>query len=199
MITSSKIEQRAAGVAEHAQRLEKSGRRRDAAHVSGDGLDDDRGKPLAVALDRRRDAVDVVVVDDDRVRRHAGRHAGRRRDAERREPGAGAGEKRIGVAVIAAGELDHPVAVGEAAREPERRHRRLGAGRDEPDLLDRRHRIDDLGRRARPRVSVVAPKVVPSSAASRTASIVSGSAWPKISGPHDCTQSSSRRPSVVSR
>ena len=40
--------------------------------------------------------------------------------------------------------------------------------------------------------SVGAPKLVPSSAASRTASTVSGSAWPKISGPHDCTQSSSR-------
>ena len=34
-----------------------------------------------------------------------------------------------------------------------------------------------------------APKLVPSSAASRTASIVSGSAWPKRSGPHDITQS----------
>ena len=46
--------------------------------------------------------------------------------------------------------------------------------------------------------SVGAPKLVPSSAASRTASTVSGSAWPKISGPHDCTQSSRRRPSRVS-
>ena len=40
-------------------------------------------------------------------------------------------------------------------------------------------------------LSVGAPKLVPSSAASRTASTVSGSACPKISGPHDCTQSSS--------
>ncbi len=46
--------------------------------------------------------------------------------------------------------------------------------------------------------SVGAPKLVPSSAASRTASTVSGSACPKISGPHDCTQSSSVRPSAVS-
>jgi hypothetical protein len=37
--------------------------------------------------------------------------------------------------------------------------------------------------------SVGAPKLVPSSAASRTASTVSGSACPKMSGPHDMTQS----------
>ena len=47
--------------------------------------------------------------------------------------------------------------------------------------------------------SVGAPNVVPAAAASRTASIVSGSACPKMSGPHDCTQSSRRRPSAVSR
>src|SRR4051794_5852525 len=46
--------------------------------------------------------------------------------------------------------------------------------------------------------SVDAPKLVPSSAASRTASTVSGSACPNTSGPHDCTQSRSRRPSSVS-
>ena len=37
--------------------------------------------------------------------------------------------------------------------------------------------------------SVVAPNVVPSSAVCWTASIVSRSAWPKISGPNDITQS----------
>ena len=37
--------------------------------------------------------------------------------------------------------------------------------------------------------SVGAPKLVPRSAASRTASTVPASACPKISGPHDMTQS----------
>ncbi len=37
--------------------------------------------------------------------------------------------------------------------------------------------------------SVGAPKLVPRSAASRTASTVSGSACPKSSGPHESTQS----------
>ncbi len=46
--------------------------------------------------------------------------------------------------------------------------------------------------------SVAAPKLVPRSAASRTASTVSGSAWPKMSGPQDMTQSRKRLPSAVS-
>ena len=37
--------------------------------------------------------------------------------------------------------------------------------------------------------SVGAPNVVPSAAASTTAATVSGSACPKMSGPHDMTQS----------
>jgi hypothetical protein len=47
------------------------------------------------------------------------------------------------VAVVAAGELHHHVAAGEAAGQPDRRHRGLGAGGDQADLLDRRA-PDDL-------------------------------------------------------
>ena len=50
------------------------------------------------------------------------------------------------MAVVAARELDHPVAPGHGAREPQRAHRRLGAGADEPHHLDRGNRVDDLGR-----------------------------------------------------
>jgi hypothetical protein len=46
--------------------------------------------------------------------------------------------------VVAAGELHHLAAAGEAAGEPDRRHRRLGAARDQPHLLDRVHAGDDL-------------------------------------------------------
>ena len=49
------------------------------------------------------------------------------------------------MAVVAALELEHAVAVRERPREPERRHRRLGPRRDEPHALDRRDRVDDLG------------------------------------------------------
>ena len=42
--------------------------------------------------------------------------------------------------------------------------------------------------------SVGAPNVVPRRVASSTTATVSGSACPKMSGPHDCTQSTYRRP-----
>ena len=118
--------------------------RRDDAHVPRDRLDDDRGEAFAVAEHGLGDRLDVVVRADDRVGGDGGRHAGRRRDRERREAGAGAREQRVDVAVVAAGELDDAVALREAAREPDRAHRGFGARRDEPDLLDRRHRVGDL-------------------------------------------------------
>ena len=69
----------------------------------------------------------------------AGRDAGSRRDAERRDSRAGAGEQRVDVPVVAAGELQHPIAPGRAAGEADRAHRRFGARRDEPHHLDRRN------------------------------------------------------------
>ena len=89
-------------------------------------------------------AVDVVVRRDDRVRGDRRRHAQRGRDPERRQSGAGFGEQRVDVAVVAAGELEDTVAAGEAARQPDRAHRRLRAGRDETNALDGRNRVDDL-------------------------------------------------------
>ena len=49
--------------------------------------------------------------------------------------------------VVAACELEDAVARSERARQARRAHRRLGAGGDEPDLLDRRDRVDDLPRK----------------------------------------------------
>ncbi len=138
-------EQRARDVAERAQRLQEAGLRRDAAHVAGHRLDEDRREVLAVALDRRCRKIDVVVVDDDGVGDDRSRHAGGRRDPERGEPGPRLGEERIGMPVVAAGELQDLRAAGEGACEPKRRHRRLGARRDEPNLLDRGHGVGDLG------------------------------------------------------
>ena len=42
-------------------------------------------------------------------------------------PGAGLGEQRVGVPVVAAGELEDAVALRRAARQPDRGHRGLGA------------------------------------------------------------------------
>ena len=54
------------------------------------------------------------------------------------------------MAVVAAGELHDEVAAGEPAGEPDRGHGGLGAGGDQPDLLDRRA-APRSPRRARPR------------------------------------------------
>ena len=47
--------------------------------------------------------------------------------------------------MVAAGELEDPVAAGRGPGEAEGGHRGLGARRDEPDLLDRRDGVGDLG------------------------------------------------------
>ncbi len=138
-------EQRPGGVAERAQRLEEAGLRRDAAHVPRHRLDEHRRQLVVVAGDGLADRGEIVVVDHDRPCHDRGGDAGRGRDPERREPGACRGEEGVGMAVVAARELEHARAAGEGAREPQRRHRRLGARGDEPHLLDRWHRIDDLG------------------------------------------------------
>ena len=139
-------EQRAGGIAQLAQRLEEAGLGRDDAHVPGDRLDDHAGKPLAVARHGQCSRLDVVVRSDDRVRSRARRDARGRRNAERRGAGPGLGEQRVGMTVVAARELEDPVALRRAAGEPDRAHRRLGARADHSHLLDRRERVDDLGR-----------------------------------------------------
>ena len=53
-------------------------------------------------------------------------------------------EEGVGVAVVAAGELDESIAMCKGSRKPHRGHRGLGARGDEPDPLDRRHRVDEL-------------------------------------------------------
>ena len=129
----------------------------------------------------------------DRVGGDARRDARCRGDPERHQPRAAAREQRVDVAVVVAGELDHPVAARRGAREPDGAHRGLGARRDEAHHLDRGHGVDDLGgqvdlslgRRAERRAS---------GERLRHRRERAGSAWPKSSGPHDITQSTYRFP-----
>ncbi len=101
-------------------------------------LGDDRRDPPGMRGERGAHGVTVV------VRQHQGEpgdrrgHPGGTRQSEGRDARAGLGEQAIGVPVVVAGELDDEVAPGGAAREPDRGHGGLGAGRDEPELLDHR-------------------------------------------------------------
>ena len=137
-------EQRARGVRQRAERVEEAGLGRDDAHVPGDRLDEDRGEALAVARDRLRCRLHVVVGADDRVLGRPRRHTRAGRDRQRREPRAGARQQCVGVPVVAAGELDDAVAAGEGTGEPDRAHRSLGPGRDQAHPLHGGNRLDDL-------------------------------------------------------
>ena len=98
---------------------------------------------LRIAAKRCAHGLDVVEGKRDREAGERLRHAGAVGLAVRERAAAGVDEQRIDVAVIAAVELDDLVASGEAARQPDARHRRLGAAVHHPHLFDRRHPAAD--------------------------------------------------------
>jgi hypothetical protein len=102
------------------------------------------GDLVAVHGERGLDGVDGVVGQDDRVCGGGAGHAGGVGQGERRHARTGRGEQGVDVAVVVTGELDHLRPAGEAARQPQGTHRRLGARIDQPHLLDRGHPGHDL-------------------------------------------------------
>ncbi len=129
-------EQRAVRLRDAREPGVEARQRRDHAHVGGGGLGDDGGDVVAVRGERGLDRGEVVVGQHDRLVRLRAGDARSVRQREGREARAGGGEQRVDVAVVAAGELHDLRAAGEPAREPDRRHRRLGAAADQPHLLD---------------------------------------------------------------
>ncbi len=97
----------------------------------------------AVLLERAIDRVVVVERRDDGVAEDAVGNARARRGHAARETAARFHEHGVGVAVIAAFELENRGASRRRARDAQRRHHRLGAGRDEPDALDPRQPARD--------------------------------------------------------
>ena len=92
----------------------------------------------ACSRENALDGGDIVVGRVEREARERVRNAGARRNAKRREAGAGFDEKTIGVAVVAALEFEDQIALGEGARDADGGHGRFGAGADEADAFDRR-------------------------------------------------------------
>jgi hypothetical protein len=127
---------------------------------------------------------DVVVLEHQRVLDHLGRHAGAGRVAEGGQARAGLDQQRVGVAVVAAFELDDLRPAGGAARQAQRAHRGLGAAADQAHLFDRGHEFDDglgqfglgLGGGAEAQTR---------RAACVTASSTAGWPWPRIIGPQE--------------
>ncbi len=104
-------------------------RGRDHAHVAGGRLGDDAGDLLAVlaanaSATAARSLYGSTIVSAAAAPVTPG-ESGRPNVAT---PGAGRGQQRVDVTVVAAGELDDLGPAGEAAGQPDRRHGRLGAG-----------------------------------------------------------------------
>ena len=89
------------------------------------------------------EAVDVVVLTQEGVGRRPLGHARAVGEREREHAAAGGRQEGVGVAVVAAVELDDLLAAGVAAGEADGAHRRLGAGVHHAHHLDRRHGLAD--------------------------------------------------------
>mmetsp|Transcript_1349 Transcript_1349/g.3817 ORF Transcript_1349/g.3817 Transcript_1349/m.3817 type:complete len:483 (+) Transcript_1349:151-1599(+) len=133
----------AIGVAELAQAGEELLVRNDEARVADDALEDHARDLALVCLEERLHRLEVVVRRNERRLRRALGHTGRVRQAERSDAGARGNEEGVGVAVVAAVELDHLLALGVRAHQAEHTHAGLGAGVGEAHHLHRRHRVDD--------------------------------------------------------
>ena len=138
-------QQRAVLRGDRAQGRVVAGGGRDNTHVAGAGLGDHRGDLVTDTVERLPHGVDVVVGQYNRVGRGRAGDTGRGRQAQRRHPRARVGQQRVDVTVVAAGEFDDLGPPGEAAGQPDRAHRGLGAGVHQPDPLDGSHPPDDLG------------------------------------------------------
>ena len=89
------------------------------------------------------DRAEIVVAGDQGVRGRGSRHTGACRHSEGRGSRSGGDQERIGVAVVTPRKLDDLVAFRRCPCNPDRAHRRLGPGTDEPDTLHRRHQHRD--------------------------------------------------------
>ena len=124
-------------------------------------LDDGARHLAGVLLQRHAHRVEIVERHGEGVAGEVGRHAGAVRHPEGHGAGTGLHQQAVGVAVVAAGELEDAVAPGKAARQADGAHRRLGAGIHQAHHVDGRERLDDqpsqvhLARRGRPEAATL--------------------------------------------
>jgi hypothetical protein len=124
-----------------AHRGEEFGFGCDQVHVAGHRFNDHAGDGRAVLGEGVRQTLGIVVVEHQGVLRQVGRHAGRGRIAEGQQARAGLDQQAVAMAVVTALELDDHIAPGEAARQADRAHRSLGAGRHQAHHVHARHAL----------------------------------------------------------
>ena len=111
----------------------------DQTGVADHRLDEHRCQPVALPLERVADRVQIVERYHDGVPGGPPGHAGRIWEAERRNTTASGHEESVGVAVVAARELEQLFATRDRPRESQSAHRSLGPAVDQPHHLDRGH------------------------------------------------------------
>ena len=117
------------------ERLQKRGSLRQQAVIGRQWLDDGRGNARSMAGKQRLERDLVIEWCDQRLLARSGGQAGTVRQRGLGQTRAGAHQHRIGVAVIAALELQNDRASGGGAGHAQCRHDRFGTGIDEADAL----------------------------------------------------------------
>ena len=111
-----------------SQAFEEPRCRGNATHVADNGLHNHGGNFVAAVGERFFYRANRVEWQRYRRLRKTFGNAGGIRNAQRRHAGARLHQQRIDVAVITAFKLNGEIATGEAARQTQRAHRRLGTG-----------------------------------------------------------------------
>src|SRR5262245_51654584 len=118
--------------------------RRDAAHVTDDGFDNNSRDLITrfaeYALERRS----IVEGNCDRILRDFGQYAGRIGQSERCDSRSGSDQQTVAMTMIAAFKFYDLRTSRVTAGNAERGHRRFGAARSEAQFFDRGKRVDDL-------------------------------------------------------
>ena len=114
-MTSSTMSSAPSRLVSGAQAGEIAGRGRDAAGVADDRLENDGGDCVGMGVECGFDGGEVVVGQGEGEVRDLLGHAGRAGNAEGGDAGAGFDQQAVGVAVIAAFELDDDLAAGGGA------------------------------------------------------------------------------------
>ena len=129
-------------VAQGPQSRQEAGGGADHAHVGGHRLHDHRRHLAGVLLQQGLHAGQIVELGGEGVPGRPHRHAGAAGVAPRQSGGAGVDQHTVGVAVVAALELDELVPAGGPPGQPEGGHDRLGAGIHHAHHLNVGHHAD---------------------------------------------------------
>ena len=111
---------------------------RHASHISGNRLDQYAGQFIPVLLKGFLQSRNIVERNRQSQLSQGGRHAGAVGQAQRGHSGAGLGQQRVAVAVVATFEFDDFVAPCDRPRQANRGKRRLGSRACQPNSLNRR-------------------------------------------------------------